>query len=109
MFINKRHIPVNNSLNREHGTPVTLSPQITILSILASAGICLHHIGVLIGGAAGGKSESEVSGDERLERGDTSRAQGTQDPNFLLRSYLLVTVWLADQSQRIGLFYLPES
>ena len=80
MSINKRHIPLNRSLNREHHTPVTLSPQITVHSVLASAGICLHHISVFTaaGGLGvvrmGGKSESEISGDERLEKGGTSRA-----------------------------------
>ena len=74
MFINKRHIPLNNSLNREHGTPVTLSPQITVHSILASAGIRLHHISVLIGGWRGANLSQKY---QVMQAGHTARRTQT--------------------------------
>lgn len=69
MSINKRHVPLNNSLNRQHCH--FISPDnYPFYSGFSCYPLALHQH--LDGGGVGGKSESEASGDKRLGEGDPS-------------------------------------
>lgn len=67
--INKRHVPLNNSLNREHHHFIS-SDNYPFYFGFSCYLLALHQR--LDGGGVGGKSESEASGDKRLGKGDTS-------------------------------------
>lgn len=105
MSINKRHVPLNNSLNGQHCH--FISPD----NYPFYSGFCWYLLALhqLLSGEGWGQIwVRSIRGQE--EDAIEAMAQFKQCSGFFsLRSWSPINVWLAEESQRTGLLHLPKS